>query len=97
MRVNVNLFSFIIALISVILFLVLTSSNYWIDLSMQTLGWHPLFIVLGLTLATFVLAVVGFKDIKGWAAMTRGIITLAVSTGLSIIAIFILFIGKLMS
>lgn len=97
MRVNINLLSFLLMIISVILFLFCTLSSTLIEASMHMLGFHPLYIVLGLMLITFILAVIGFRDIKGWIALTGSLSTITISTCLSIAIVFVLFIGELMS
>lgn len=97
MRVNINILSFMLMIISVILFLSCTLSSSLIDYSMDVLGFHPLYLILVLMLVTIILAVIGFKDIEGWVALTRSLTTVTVSTILCIIVVFVLIIGGLMT
>ena len=94
---NINLGSFILALLCIPVFFIAISSANFINLFTKIIGTHPLNIVLGLTLVAFVLGVIGLKDVREWKAMARSIFTIIFTVGLSGVLIFIIFIGGMLS
>lgn len=94
---NINLWSFILSLICVPMFFITISSASFIDKFTDTTGTHPLNIVLIITLATFVLSIIGLKDLKGWKTTAISICSVLITLGLSGIIIFILIFGSLLS
>lgn len=97
MKITINLCSFILSLFCISAFLIATSSANFISVFSKTIGTHPLHIVLGITLITFVLGVIGLKDVREWKAMARSVFTITFTIGFSGVLIFILFIGNLLN
>jgi len=96
-KITINSFSFILALICIPLFLIVTSSaNFKSDFT-EIVGTHPLNIILGIALIAFVLGVVGLKDIREWRSMARSVFTIIFTLCFSGVLIFIIFIGSLLS
>lgn len=97
MKININLFSFILSLFCIpAFFLAVSHANTTTGYS-KIIGIHPLNIVLGMKLIAFVLGVLGLKDVKEWKAMARSIFTIIFTIGFSGVLIFIIFIGSLLS
>ena len=61
------------------------------------IGIHPLTIVLSITLITFVLGVVGLKDVNNWKALARSIVTICLTISFSVLLLFIIITGNLLS
>lgn len=97
MKININLWSFILSLFCIPVFFIAISSANFIKIFTQTLGTHPLNIVLGITLIAFVFGVIGLKDVREWKAMARSIFTIIFTLGFSGVLIFIIFFGNLLS
>jgi hypothetical protein len=76
MKVNINLSSFILSLFCIPAFFVSISSENFISVFTKNMGIHPLNIVLGITLISFLLGVIGLKDVRDWKAMARSIFTI---------------------
>ena len=60
-------------------------------------GIHPLTIVLSITLITFVLGVLGLKDVNNWKALARSIVTICLTISFSVLLLFIIIMGNLLS
>ena len=93
---NINFLSFILSLLCIPVFLFAATSAKFLSFFTKTIGAHPLNIVLGITLIAFILGVVGLKDVREWKAMARSIFTITFTIGLSVVLIFIIFIGRLL-
>lgn len=78
-------------------FFVATSSENLVKLIIKSVGIHPLTIVLGITLITFIFGVIGLKDVKGWSTMSKSIVTIFLTMGLAGVLIFILSVVSLFS
>jgi hypothetical protein len=65
MKININLWSFILSLSCIPLFLLAVTPKI-IRLFIDNLGTHPLNIVLCITLVTFVLGILGLKNGNRW-------------------------------
>ena len=89
---NINVWSFIISLFCIPLFFIATF--YVNDF---ILGIHPLNIVLTITIITFVLGVLGFKDVNNWKALARSIVTICLTITFSALLLFIIITGNLLS
>lgn len=96
MKININLWSFILSLSCIPLFLVAITPKL-IRVSIDNIGTHPLNIVLGITLTSFVLGIIGLKDVEGWKSLTRSILTIFFTICISVVLIFIIFFGSLLS
>ncbi|MEK4485641.1 hypothetical protein MHH81_08550 [Psychrobacillus sp. FSL H8-0484] len=97
MKSNINLWSFILSLFCIPVFFIVKSSANFISGFSKNIGTHPLNIVLGFTLLTFVLGVIGLKDAKEWKARARSLFTIIFTIGFSGILIVIIFFGSLLS
>lgn len=89
-----NMASFLLSIVCVLLFFILSFSR---PMDFFIMGIHPLQLVLFLTLLALILGVFGFRDVQGWKEMARSIITVFLSLALSVILVFVLFIGGLLS
>ncbi|MFC6038550.1 hypothetical protein ACFPYN_03675 [Paenisporosarcina macmurdoensis] len=97
MKLTINIWSFILTLSCIPIFFIAISSANLISDFTQVLGTHPLNIVLGITLTAFVLGLIGLKDVREWKAMARSIFTIIFTMGFSVLLIFILFFGSLLT
>ena len=96
MKVNINLGSFILSLSCIPLFLLAITPKS-IRFFINNLGTHPLNIALGITLISFVLGILGLKDVKEWKTLTRSILTIFFTICFSVVLIFIIFFGSMLS
>lgn len=94
MKKKVNVWSFILSIICILLFLIVSFAGL-IDYSIM--GTHPLNLVLYITLITFVLGVLGFSGIQDWKGMARSVTTILLTLGLSAFLSFVIFLGNLLS
>lgn len=90
---KINYWAFLLSLMCVLLFLIVSFSGP-IDYSL--LGIHPLYFVLYSTLLCFVLGILGFLGMQDWKGMMRSIATVMITLGLSAFLIVILFFGSLL-
>ncbi|QUW22458.1 hypothetical protein JSQ81_02405 [Sporosarcina sp. Marseille-Q4063] len=97
MKININLWSFLIALFCIPLFFIATLSPSLIGAFSKIMGFHPLKIVLVITSIAFFLGLIGLKDVDGWKAGTRSLFTIVFSLIFSGVLIFIIFFGSLLS
>ena len=96
MNININIWSFILSLSCIPLFLLAITPKI-IRFFIDNLGTHPLNIVLGITLITFVLGILGLKDVKEWKTLARSILTIFFTICFSAVLIFIIFFGSILS
>ena len=94
MKKKINLWSFILSIICILLFFTVSFSG---PIDYAIIGVHPLNLVLYITLTTFVLGIVGFSGIQNWIGMTRSVTTVIITFGLSAFLAFVLFFGSLLS
>ena len=85
MKSNVNLWSFILSLCCIPAFFIAASSASFYEI----IGIHPLDIVLGMTVSTFLLGLMGLKDVREWKAMARSIFTIIFTAVFSLVLLFI--------
>ncbi|MCM3638423.1 hypothetical protein M3152_12000 [Sporosarcina luteola] len=92
---NVNVWSFIGALLCIPLFLftIFTPSIFKL---FQMTGTHPLNIVFGVTLVVFFLGLVGLKDMREWKSISRSIVSLLLTALLMVIIGSIIIVGSLL-
>ncbi|TQR14769.1 hypothetical protein [Psychrobacillus vulpis] len=94
MMKKINIVSFILSIICILLFLLVSFSGL-IDYSI--IGTHPLNLVLYITLLTLILGVLGFSGIHDWKGMARSVTTIIITLGLSAFLTFVIFFGSLLS
>ncbi|QDP40264.1 hypothetical protein [Radiobacillus deserti] len=97
MKTKINIGSFIASLVCIGLFFIATASSEIVHFFRTTIGFHPLNIVLTASLLTVLFGVLGFSGMNSWKALLRSIVTLCLSLGLSLLTIFILVIGSLLT
>ncbi|MBE1554259.1 hypothetical protein [Sporosarcina limicola] len=97
MKININLFSFILSLFSIPIFFIAISSANFKSIFIKIIGPHPLNIVLGITLIAFFLGIIGLKDVREWKAMARSVFTIIFTLCFSGVLIVIIFVGFLLS
>lgn len=97
MKININLWSFILSLVCIPVFFLAISSENFINVFIQNIGTHPLNTVLGIVLMAFVCGVIGLKDVREWKAMSRSIFTIIFTLGFSGVLVFIIFFGSSLS
>jgi len=97
MNININLWSFILSLCCFPLFFLATVSENLVRFFNETIGIHLLSIVLGITLAAFILGIIGLKDVREWKAMARSLFTIILTLGFSGLLMIILFFGNLLN
>lgn len=94
MKKKINIWSFILSIICIFLFFIVSFSG---PIDYSIMGTHPLNLVLYITLLTFVLGILGFSGIQNWKGMARSITTIILTMGLSAFLTFVIFFGKLLS
>ncbi|WP_318616610.1 hypothetical protein [Sporosarcina sp. YIM B06819] len=93
MKNNLNVWSFIFSLCCIPAFFMATSSASFYEMT----GIHPLDIVLGMSVSTLFLGLIGLKDVREWKAMARSVFTIIFTAGFSLVLTFIIFIGRMLS
>ncbi|MGX1265664.1 hypothetical protein RKD55_003468 [Rossellomorea marisflavi] len=96
MNQTLNNVSFIATLICISLFFLATSSSMIVTFTESKLHVHPLFIVLGLTLLTFLVGFAGLFGVKNGRAYAKSMATILVSAILMLITGCILVMGSLL-
>ncbi len=96
MGINLNLWSFFMSLCCIILFFIASFSATFINLFVTYLHFHPLNVVLLLTILCFFLTLIGMKDVNNTMSMLRSFISIVLTLLLASIISFILFIGSLL-
>lgn len=91
---KINIGSFISSFVCIFLFYIVSFSDH-IDFSV--LNFHPLNLVLIITLITLVFGVLGFAGIRNWKGMAMSVTTVILTLGLSTFLAFFLFVGNLLS
>ncbi|WNF38779.1 hypothetical protein RJD24_10300 [Bacillaceae bacterium IKA-2] len=94
MTKKINIWSFILSIICILLFFIVSFSG---PIDYSIMGYHPLNLVLYITLITFVLGVLGFSGIQDWKGMARSVTTIILTLGLSVFLTFVVFFGNLLS
>ena len=92
MAINLNVSSFIVSVVCIPLFFIAT---FYVD--EHILGMHPVTILLSMTFITFVLGVLGLKDVNNWKALARSIVTICFTMSFLALFIFILVVGNLLN
>lgn len=94
MKKKFNIWSFILSIICILLFFIVSFSG---PIDYSIMGTHPLNLVLYITLLTFVLGILGFSGIQNWKGLARSVTTIILTMGLSAFLTFVIFVGKLLS
>ena len=91
---QLNYWSFILSTILVLLFFVISSTgkNDYIFF-----GAHPHVLLLGASLLTLCIGLIGLSGMKDWKSIARSFSTIFLTLGLSAFLAFIIFFGKLAS
>lgn len=97
MKLKLNIYSFILSLICVILFFLSIESNKVISFTMDLLQVHPLVIVMILSIITLLLGLLGFSAAINWFQLFRGVFTVAIIIIMTGFIIFILTVGRVFS
>ncbi|WP_223703465.1 hypothetical protein [Sutcliffiella deserti] len=95
MAQRMNLYSFIASFVCLGLFF-LFSFTEMLNSVENSLKVHPLSIILALTIISFFLGVIGLSGMKESKTGVRSFTTLVLTSGLSILLIFIIGVGKLL-
>lgn len=91
---KLNFYSFIASLLCLGLFLS-TSFSKVFSFFTNTIGVHPLIIVLILSAICFFLSMFGFSGVRDWKSFARSLIAVVITLGLSVSLVFIIGIGHL--
>lgn len=94
MWLKLNLYSFISALVCLGLFLITSLTNFF-DFVLS-FGIHPVIVILGFTIISLIIGLIGFIGVKDWKSALRSVTTTLLSLGLTTILIFWILIGQLM-
>lgn len=89
MKIKINFWAFISSLICIVLFFTAISFSEAVDFTVELIYIHPLIIVLGLSLLTFLFGLIGFSAAINWRLLLRSILTVIISFTLSAITIYI--------
>ncbi|MDG5788584.1 hypothetical protein QA612_13945 [Evansella sp. AB-P1] len=94
MKIKLNVISFILTILCIMLFILYLSIDL---LGTNLLGVHPLYIILTLTVLTFILAVFGSMGANSWQSILRTTLSIVLTLSLSGVLSYIIFFGKLLS
>ncbi|MCM3454743.1 hypothetical protein M3685_12505 [Heyndrickxia oleronia] len=78
MTVRINLYSFLLAFISILLF----TFVYLFDFPATITAIQPLYITFILSLITFYLSIIGLFSVKDWKSGVRSLLSIIISLGL---------------
>ncbi|MCI1589437.1 hypothetical protein [Heyndrickxia oleronia] len=78
MTVRINLYSFLLAFISILLF----TFVYFFDFPTTITTIQPLYITFILSLITFYLSIIGLFSVKDWKSGVRSLLSIIISLGL---------------
>ncbi|WP_404451504.1 hypothetical protein LG329_14380 [Virgibacillus necropolis] len=92
---KINMGSFIASIGCIVLFLIVASSDKLTNFLTTISGFHPLYIILIISLITFLFGVVGFGGMHNWISMLRSLMTVLLTLALAAIIIYILIIANL--
>ena len=94
MKTKINFWSFIFSLVCLSLFFISVSSSEIIEFVTNLAHIHPLNIVLGMALVTFLLGLIGFAEATNWKLLIRSILTVVITFGLSLIILYIVLLAN---
>ncbi|RDI45554.1 hypothetical protein [Falsibacillus pallidus] len=93
MKKSMNIISFILSILCVCLFILISFSGHPIEVRLFHI--HPITGLLILTVLTFVCGMVGLAGIKNFASLFRSVVTLFITLGISVFLLLVLLIGSL--
>ncbi len=96
MTEKLNFYSLFICLICWLSFLILGFSNIGTNIIQSMSPSSAWYILLGLTVISFILSVIGFKGIKNKMTMFRSFLTVFLNVILISFELFIIFMGKML-
>lgn len=91
---HLNFYSFFLCLMSLSLFFL---TKFLGVFRYIRIGIHPLFLVLILSMAAFILGVFGSFRVREWKSGLLCVVSLIISFCLSVLLLSIIFIGRLLS
>lgn len=94
MKIKFNFWSFIASLICVALFAMAIFSKQFFHFVTNLIHIHPLYIVLTISIITFIFGLIGFAGAINKKLLLRSIFTSVISFVLSAITIFILMMAS---
>ncbi len=97
MEITLTIWSLILLIGTIIIFLIVSSSATCLSFFIAHLHFHPLKAILLLTIGCFFLALLGMKDTKNWTTLIISYITIMITLIFIAIISFILIIGHLFS
>jgi len=89
-----NVISFIMSIVCVGLFIIITTSHKSLIFLKNLLGFHPLYGILALSFITILIGLTGFIGASTWRGKFRSVFTLIVSVSLSIFVTVVLLFGN---
>jgi len=93
MKLKINFWSFIFSFVCIALFFISVSWSQTVVFLTELLHIHPLNIVLGMTLMTFLFELIGFSGATNWKLLLRSISTMVITFGLSAFILYILVLA----
>lgn len=94
MKIKINFWSFIFSFVCVTLFFIAVSSRQTVIFLTNLLHTHPLNIVLGMSLMTFLFGLIGFSGATNWKLLLRSISTVVITFGLSALILYIVVLAN---
>lgn len=95
MKAKLNLFSFILSLICILLFFLTISSSSIINSMINLLHVHPLYIILLFCIVTLIIGLIGLSEATTRILLLRSILTLIITVILTVIIVYILVLANL--
>ncbi|WP_433750469.1 hypothetical protein [Falsibacillus pallidus] len=93
MKKSMNIISFILSILCVCLFILISFSGHLIEV--RLINIHPLTGLLIFTVLTLICGMVGLAGIKNLASLLRSVVTLFITLGISVFLLLVLLIGSL--
>lgn len=91
---KINLWSFIFSFVCIALSFIAVSSSQTVAFLTNLLHTHPLNLVLGMSLMTFLFGVIGFSGATNWKLLLRSISTVVITFVLSALILFIVVLAN---
>lgn len=93
MKAKINLWAFILCLVSWAFFTLISFDNIGVTEPTRSILFNICLFIAG---ADFILSLIGFKEIKNSLSALRVIVSLVLSLGLAVVCGFIILTGKLL-
>ena len=94
MKAKINFWSFMFSLVCLSLFFIAISSSEIIDFVNNLAHIHPLNIILGMSLVTFLFGLIGFSGATNWKLLIRSILTVVITFWLSSTILYIVLLAN---